>query len=86
MLHPQRRLATALAVAGAASALFLAPSATAAPDCTNTAPNTRLCTTNGSAQLTTSPGTTSPPYGGWPFGYGYGGGLVLNFGGIGLGF
>ena len=46
-----------------------------------TRPNTTLCTTNGSAQLTTSPPANNGPYYGWPYFGGFGFGL----GGIGIG-
>jgi hypothetical protein len=67
-----RSLAVAFAIATAAVAL--APAAQARPVCTQTGPNTTLCTTNGSSALTTSPPPMQGPYyGGWPvFGWGFG--------------
>ncbi len=68
-----RSLATAFAVVGAAAAVVFAPAAQARPDCTQTGPNTTLCTTNGSSAITTSPPPMQGPnYGGWPM-YGFGG-------------
>lgn len=53
----------ALAAAGAALAICGAPSAAAAPECTDVGATMTFCETNGSTQLTTTP----PPwnYGGW---------------------
>lgn len=68
-----RSLAMAFAIAGATAAVTLAPAAQARPECTQTGPNTTLCTTNGSSALTTSPPPMQGPnYGGWPM-YGFGG-------------
>ena len=50
-----RYLTTLFAAAGACAAIALAPVAAAAPECTNTGPNTTQCETNGSAQIVTSP-------------------------------
>jgi hypothetical protein len=72
---------TILATAGVSAAIAMAPIATAAPQCTNVAPSTTQCQTNGSSSIVTSPQQHSY-YGG--FGP-YGGGLVIGLGGIGLG-
>ncbi|MDV3134093.1 hypothetical protein [Mycobacterium sp. 29Ha] len=76
-----RYTATVFAMAGACG-VALAPAAAAAPECVNTGPNTTQCQTNGSSQIVTSP----PPIsngGGWgPY---WGGGLVIDLGGWGLG-
>jgi hypothetical protein len=71
-----RYLATLFATLSIGS-LFLAPAATAAPDCTSTGPNTTICQTKGSSQIVTSPPANNY-WGGWPF---WTGGLVVNFGG-----
>jgi len=61
MMNPGRRFA--LAIAGVVVAMAGAPSASAAPDCTDVGPTVSFCQTNGSTQLVTTP----PPwnYGGW---------------------
>lgn len=74
-----RYLTTFLAGVGASAAIAMAPVAAAAPQCTNTGPNTTQCQTNGSAQIVTSPSQNNY-YGGWPF---YGGGFVIGLGGWG---
>ena len=53
---------------GVIAALPAAP-ATASPDCTDTAPNTRTCVTPGHTAITTTPNPalTNP---GWGFGWG----------------
>jgi hypothetical protein len=56
----------------------MAPVAAAAPQCTNTGPNTTQCQTNGSAQIVTSPPLNNN-YGGFP----YGGGFIIGIGGFG---
>lgn len=62
-----RYLPMALAAMGMASALLLAPSATAAPQCTKTGPTTTQCETPGHSQITTSPPVMN--YNSWwPFG------------------
>lgn len=55
-------------VCGAVIGLGSAPTAVAAPDCTETGTTVTFCQTNGSTQLTTTP----PPwnYGGWQ-GFGF---------------
>jgi hypothetical protein len=62
-----------LAVTGAAGALLLAPTAAAAPDCTQTTPTTTQCQTPGHSQIVTSPPAmnTNPwwPYGGFAIGF-----------------
>ncbi len=50
-----RYLTTLLATAGACAAIAVAPVAAAAPQCTNTGPNTTQCQSNGNAQIVTSP-------------------------------
>lgn len=63
-----------LAAVGVCAALVALPTASAQPTCVNTAPNTTLCSTNGSNSITTSPpAMNNGPYYGWP----YGGGFVL---------
>lgn len=65
-----------LASAGACTAIAVAPVAAAAPQCTNTGPNTTQCQTNGSAQIVTSPPVTNNyPYWGFP---------IISFGGWGF--
>lgn len=50
----------------------IAPATAAPPHCVDTAPNTTLCTTNGSTQIVTSPPPNQfdnlgwPWFGGWP--------------------
>jgi len=64
-----RYLATVLATAGAGTAIVLAPSAGALPNCTNTGPTTTQCERPGNAQIITSPSNTNQfPWVGWPFG------------------
>lgn len=70
-----RRCITALCVA--ALALLLATPAQAAPECTDIAPHTRLCTTGpGHTAIVTSPDPAfTNPFPGWGFGglgYGFG--------------
>jgi hypothetical protein len=55
----------------------MAPVAAATPKCTTVAPNTTQCETNGSAQIVTSPQLQNNW--GWP----WGGGFVIGFGGRG---
>jgi hypothetical protein len=65
------------ATAGVCAAVAMAPVAAAAPpECTNVAPNTTQCETNGSAQIVTSPSVTNNNWG-WPW---WGGGLVISLG------
>jgi hypothetical protein len=72
---------TILATAGVSVAIAMAPVAAAAPQCTNVAPTTTQCQTNGSSSIVTSPQHT-----GYYGGFGpYGGGFVIGLGGIGLG-
>ena len=75
-----RYTATVFAMAGACG-VALAPVVAAAPECVNTGPNTTQCQTNGSSQIVTSP-QQNGFYGGWPW---WGGGLVIDLGGWGLG-
>jgi hypothetical protein len=81
MSNHRRCLATVFATAGAAGAIMLAPVAAAIPECAQTGPTTTLCSTNGSAQLVTSPPIQNGPYWGWP----YGGGFGISIGGWGFG-
>jgi hypothetical protein len=74
-----RSVAPLLAAAGVCAAIALAPVAAAQPRCTNTAPNTTQCQTNGSAQIVTSPQLQNNW--GWPW-WG-GGGIVIDLGGWG---
>jgi hypothetical protein len=66
-----------LAAAAVAAAVAVAPVAAAAPQCTNTGPNTTQCETNGSAQIVTSPPANNN--------YGYWGYPIIGFGGWGFG-
>ena len=50
-----RYLTPLLAAVGVSAAVLLAPVAAAAPECTNTGPNTTQCQTRGSTQIVTSP-------------------------------
>lgn len=68
-----RSLATALAVVSAATAVALAPSAAAAPQCVNTGPTTTQCDTPGHSQITTSPPAMNDNAW-WPYG-----GIVVGF-------
>ena len=62
--------------------LLLAIPAAAAPQCTDTGPNTTICQTPGHAQITTSPNPAlTNPYPGWGFG-----GIGIGLGGIWIGF
>ena len=64
------------------AALTLAIPAEAAPQCTDTGPNTTLCQTPGHAQITTSPNPAlTNPYPGWGFG-----GIGIGLGGLWIGF
>ncbi len=72
-----RYLTTLLAASAVSAAIAVAPVAAAAPECTNTGPNTTQCETNGNAQIVTSPpannnygtgATRSIGFGGWGFG------------------
>lgn len=71
MTMNRRLAAPLLATLAVAGAIGLAAPAAARPDCVNTAPNTTMCTTNGSSSLTTSPpANNNGPwgFGGYPFG------------------
>lgn len=75
MTNKSRYLATVLAVPFLA--VFAAPVATAAPQCTNTGPTTTQCQTGGSTQIVTSPPAMN--YGPW-YGWGFGvGGVVIGW-------
>ncbi len=64
------------------TAIGIAPAAVAAPQCTDVAPNTRMCRTPGHTQITTSPDQSmTNPYPGW----GYGGLGGIGIGGFGIG-
>ena len=66
-------LTTALAVVSAATAVALAPSAAAAPQCVDTGPTTTQCDTPGHSQITTSPPAMNDNAW-WPYG-----GVVVGF-------
>lgn len=68
-----RSLTTALAVVSAATAVALAPSAAAAPQCVKTGPTTTQCETPGHSQITTSPPAMNDNAW-WPYG-----GIVVGF-------
>jgi len=68
-----RSLTIALAVVSAATAVALAPSAAAAPQCVNTGPTTTQCDTPGHSQITTSPPAMNDNAW-WPYG-----GVVVGF-------
>ena len=77
------RTTTRLAAVPAAlvAALILAVPAWAAPECTDTGPNTTICQTPGHAQITTSPNPAlTNPYPGWGFG-----GIGIGLGGLWIG-
>ena len=73
-----RYFATLFAAIGIGASVVMAPVAAAAPQCTNTGPNTTQCQTNGSAQI-----VTSPPQNNYWGGFPYGGGFILGIGGFG---
>jgi hypothetical protein len=77
MSSKARYLTTLFAAAGVSTVIAVAPVAAAAPQCTNTGPNTTQCETNGSSQIVTSP----PPNNN----YGYWGFPIIGFGGWGFG-
>jgi hypothetical protein len=77
MRTKSRYLTTLLAAAGACATIAVAPVAAAAPECTNTGPNTTQCESNGNAQIVTSPPVNNN--------YGYWGFPIIGFGGRGLG-
>ncbi|WP_328360610.1 hypothetical protein OG976_08690 [Mycobacterium sp. NBC_00419] len=77
------RITTRVAAAGVAmlASLLLAIPAAAAPQCTDTGPNTTICQTPGHAQITTSPNPAlTNPYPGWGFG-----GIGIGLGGLWIG-
>lgn len=59
-------LASAVTVLGLGSALVVAPTASALPQCVTTAPWTTQCTTGGSNQIITSPPLVPSNNYGWP--------------------
>ncbi|OBK74911.1 hypothetical protein [Mycobacterium sp. 1274761.0] len=77
-MHSKTRyLAMLLVAAGASAVIAVAPMSAAAPQCTNTGPNTTQCETNGSTQIVTSPpANNNYPYWGFP---------IIGVGGIGIG-
>ena len=77
MSSKARSLTMLFAATGVSAAIAVAPVAEAAPQCTNTGPNTTQCETNGSSQIVTSP----PPNNN----YGYWGFPIIGFGGWGFG-
>ena len=78
MRTKSRYLTTLLAAMGACAAITVAPIAAAAPECTNTGPNTTQCESRGNAQIVTSPPANNN--------YGYWGYPIIAFGGWGFGF
>ena len=68
-----RYLTMPLAATGVAWALLLAPTAAAAPQCTQTGPTTTQCETPGHSKISTSPPVmnynTWWPYGGFAIGF-----------------
>ncbi|BBZ77623.1 hypothetical protein MANY_29600 [Mycolicibacterium anyangense] len=63
------------------ASLLLAFPVAAAPECTDTGPNTKICQTPGHAQITTTPNPAlTNPYPGWGFG-----GIGIGLGGIWIG-
>jgi hypothetical protein len=77
MRTTSRYFTTIFAATTACAAITVAPIATAAPECTNTGPNTTQCESNGNAQIVTSPPANNN--------YGYWGFPIIGFGGWGLG-
>jgi hypothetical protein len=71
-----RYLTMLLGSAVACAAIAAAPIAAAAPECTNTGPNTTQCENEGNAQIVTSPPANN---------YGYWGFPIIGFGGWGFG-
>ncbi|MGE2723540.1 hypothetical protein [Mycolicibacterium pulveris] len=71
-----RCAATVFASAGIIASGVVAPTAGAAPQCTDVGPTTTQCQTNGSAQIVTSPSVTADNWR-WPYG-----GFILSFGGF----
>ncbi len=70
--------ASAMVMAGLGSAVILAPSAAALPECVTTAPYTTQCTTGGSTQIITSPPLVRSNNYGWGIlGGGWGGGIII---------
>lgn len=78
MSTKHHHLTPLLVASAAAASIAIAPVAAAAPQCTNTGPNTTQCETNGSAQIVTSPPANNN-YGGY---WGY---PIIGFGGWGFG-
>jgi len=74
------RIAPISIVAAVSVSIVLAAPAVAAPQCTDTGPNTKLCQTPGHAQITTSPDPSMSN----PFPWMYGG-FGIGLGGISLG-
>ena len=65
----------------AAAGVLLAAPASAAPQCTDTGPNTTICQSPGHAQITTSPNPAQQnPLAGWGFG-----GIGIGLGGVFIG-
>jgi hypothetical protein len=75
-----------LAATGATAAIALAPSAQAAPKCTNTTPTTTQCERPGNAQINTSPGNYGYYNGPFPefpwYPWGFGPGITIGLGGL----
>ena len=71
-------IAAAAMAAGLGSAILLAPTASALPECVTTAPYTTQCTTGGSSQIITSPPLLRSNNYGWGIlGGGWGGGIII---------
>ncbi len=65
----------------AAAGVLLAAPASAAPQCTDTGPNTTICQSPGHAQITTSPNPAQQnPLAGWGYG-----GIGIGLGGVFIG-
>lgn len=72
-----RFIAPALVLAGLGSALVLAPTGSAQPQCVDTGPTTTQCTTGGSNQIITSPPLVRSNNYGWGILGGFGGGIII---------
>jgi hypothetical protein len=72
-----RLIGPAVVIAGLGSALLLAPTGSAQPQCVSTGPTTTQCTTGGSNQIITSPPLVRSNNYGWGILGGFGGGIIL---------
>jgi hypothetical protein len=70
-------VAPAMVLAGVASALVVAPTTLAQPQCVSTGPTTTQCTTGGSNQIITSPPLVRSNNYGWGILGGFGGGIII---------